>query len=236
MFIITVPVSEKQNIQAMGIIDEKKTFINREHAGRELGKLLMEKYRDKKALVLGIPRGGVIIACEIAEMLNAEISVILTKKLPHPGQHELAIGAVAEDGSVFLTSSGRAFDQQTIQRIVMNQTLELRSRIERFRQGKSLPSMHGRIVIIADDGIATGSTIVPAIKLCKSRKAGRVVVAAPVAGRNYLDDINVLSDEVVIVDQPEIFYSVGQVYEDFRNLSDDEVLSALAKSYGRRNS
>ena len=220
----------------MGIIDEKKTFIDREHAGRELGKLLMEKYRNKNALVLGIPRGGVIIACEIAEMLNAEMSVILTKKLPHPGQHELAIGAVAEDGSVFLTSSARAFDQQTIQRIVMNQTLELRSRIERFRQGKSLPAMHGRIVIIADDGIATGSTIVPAIKLCKSRKAGRVVVAAPVAGRNYLDDINVLSDEVVIVDQPEVFYSVGQVYEDFRNLSDDEVLSALAKSYGRRNS
>lgn len=220
----------------MGIIDEKKTFIDREHAGRELGKLLAEKYRNKNALVLGIPRGGVIIACEVAEMLDAEVSVIITKKLPHPAQHELAIGAVAEDGSVFLTSAARELDPETIRQIHMEQTVEIRSRIQRFRNGRPLPAMQGRIVIIADDGIATGSTIVPAIKLCNSRKAAKVVVAAPVAGRNYLDDINMLSDEVVIVEQPDAFFSVGQVYEDFKNLSDAEVLSALGKSCGRRKS
>ena len=120
----------------MGIIDEKKTFIDREHAGRELGKLLVEKYRNKNALVLGIPRGGVIIACQVAEMLDAEVSVIITKKLPHPAQHELAIGAVAEDGSVFLTSAARELNQETIRQIHMEQTVEIRSRIERFRNGR----------------------------------------------------------------------------------------------------
>ena len=125
----------------MGIIDEKKTFIDREHAGRQLGKLLIEKYRNKNVLVLGIPRGGVIIACEVAGMLNAEVSVIVTKKLPHPAQHELAIGAVAEDGSVFLTSAARELKQETIRRIHMEQTLEIRSRIERFRNGRPLPAI-----------------------------------------------------------------------------------------------
>lgn len=219
------------------MIAEDSVFIDRTDAGLELGKLLEAKYKNTNALVLGIPRGGVIVAHEVARVLNAELSVIITKKLPHPRQNELAIGAVAEDGSSFLTSLANELDPDTIHQIHIAQLKEIESRIQRFRKGQPLPDMNGRIVILVDDGIATGSTIVPAIKLCKNRKATRLVVAAPVSGRRYLKEIDMLADEVVVAKQPDMFYAVGQVYEDFHNLADREVIQHLDeydKTFKRR--
>ena len=210
------------------MVDHDRIFADRRDAGVQLGKLLEKKYKDKNALVLGIPRGGVVVASEVAKMIRGQLSVVITKKLPHPSQEELAIGATAEDGSVYLTSYAREFSSELIQGVVAAQLKEIQSRIQRFRNGKPLPEMSGRIVIIVDDGIATGSTIVPAIKLCKIQKAGSVIVAAPVSGVRYVSDINALADEVVIAEQPEEFYAVGQVYEDFHHLSDNEVTTALA--------
>jgi len=197
-----------------------------------LGKILEKTYKDKNALVLGIPRGGVIIAYEIANLLHAELSVVITKKLPHPSHDEFAIGAAAEDGSVFLSpdSAGVTFD--IVQQIVRNQSEEIVSRIQRFRNGRPLPDMQNRIVIIADDGIATGSTLVPAVKLCKSRRAAWVVVAAPVAGHDNLDDLKELADDVVIFQQPNAFHAVGQVYQDFHQLTDQEV-NAILEDYNQ---
>lgn len=214
------------------MIAEDRIFIDRTDAGLELGKLLEPKYKDQNALVLGIPRGGVIVAHEVARVLNAELSVVITKKLPHPRQHELAIGAVAEDGSSFLTSLANELDRDSLRQIQVAQSEEIKSRIQRFRKGQPLPDMNRRIVILVDDGIATGSTIIPAIKLCKNQKASKVVVAAPVSGRRYLREIDMLADEVVIVEQPDMFYAVGQVYEDFHNLADREVIQHL-EEYGR---
>jgi putative phosphoribosyl transferase len=211
------------------MIDEGRIFLDRTDAGFELGKLLEPKYKDQNALVLGIPRGGVIVASEVAQILNAELSVIITKKLPHPEQEELAIGAVAEDGSLYLSYIANDIEPKAIQQIHKKQLEEIESRIRRFRKGHELPDMDGRIVIITDDGIATGSTIVPAIKLCKNRKAAKVIVAAPVSGKGYVSEINKLADEVVIAEQPEMFYAVGQVYEDFHHLSDIEVLEQLER-------
>jgi putative phosphoribosyl transferase len=216
------------------MVEEGKTFIDRRDAGFEVGKLLEPRYKNRDVLVLGIPRGGVEVAYEVANVLNGQLSVIITKKLPHPLQHEFAVGAVAEDGSVYLTSSGRVLSEQTIKQTVNNQLKEIQSRIERFRNGKSLPAMMGRIVIIADDGIATGSTIVSAIKLCRSRGAAKVIVAAPVSGKHYAPEINGLADEVIVVQQPEDFYAVGQVYEDFHNLSDEEVITLL-RDFDQKN-
>ena len=209
------------------MVDQKRVFADRHEAGFELGKLLEGQYKDKNALVLGIPRGGVIVAYEVAKILNGELSVVITKKLPHPLQEEFAIGAVAEDGSIFLTSAAKSLNDESVRRIVQAQSHEIRSRIQRFRKGKPLPEMSGRMVIIVDDGIATGSTIVPAIKLCKSKNAAEVIVAAPVSGERYVSDINFLADEVVIAEQPEDFYAVGQVYDDFHHLSDEEVIGLL---------
>lgn len=197
--------------------------------------MLEHKYKNKNVLVLGIPRGGVVIAAEIAKLLHGELSTVITKKLPHPRQEELAIGAAAEDGSTYLTSLALDVDSQTVRGIVESQLREIKNRIQRFRNGKPLPAMFNRIVIIADDGIATGSTIVPAIKLCKSRKAAQVIVAAPVSGRKYVSDINELADEVVIAEQPYDFHAVGQVYKDFHHLSDEEVVLCLERFAGTKS-
>jgi len=201
--------------------------LNRQHAGIELAKLLKAKYANTNALVLGIPRGGVPVAYEIARLLNGDLSVVITKKLPHPRQSELAIGAAAEDGSTYLSNLAQDIDRDRLRTIIQSQLQEIRSRTERFRNGKPLPEMFNRIVILADDGIATGSTLVPAIKLCKSRKAARVVVASPVSGRQYVSDINELADEVVIVERPVLLEAVGQVYSDFHHLTDEEVVTLL---------
>lgn len=209
------------------MITQHKTFVDRHDAGFEVGKLLEEKYKDKNVLVAGIPRGGIVIAYEVANILHGELSVIITKKLPHPVHEEFGIGAVAEDGSVYLTSHAREMSTDSIKRIIAAQEKEIRSRIQRFRKGMPLPEMSGRTVIIVDDGIATGSTIVPAIKLCKSKNAETVIVAAPVSGERYVSEINDLADEVVIAEKPEQFYAVGQVYEDFHQMSDDEVIHLL---------
>lgn len=219
------------------MIAQDKVFADRTNAGFELGKLLEEKYKDQHALVLGIPRGGVIVAYEVARILHAELSAIITKKLPHPKQNELAIGAVAEDGSVFLSSLARELDREIIHHIHLAQLEEIKSRMLRFRKGQPLPEMNNRIVIIVDDGIATGSTIVPAIKLCRNRKASRIIVAAPVSGKQYLKEIDTLADEVIIAEQPDMFYSVGQAYEDFQHVPDKEVTAHLdnyAKTFRRR--
>jgi putative phosphoribosyl transferase len=211
----------------MAVIDEHWIFADRREAGFELGKIIEAEYKDKHVLVLGIPRGGVAIASEIARILNGELSVIITKKLPHPRQPELAIGASAEDGSVYLNELAGGISKSSIDEILSEQQKEIDSRIQRFRKGKALPDMKNRIVIIADDGIATGATIVTAIKLCKSREASKVVVVAPVAGERSVQRINAMADQVVIGEQPRTFYAVGQVYEDFHNMSDEEVIELL---------
>jgi predicted phosphoribosyltransferase len=209
------------------MVQEGKIFADRREAGFEVGKLLKNKYKNKNALVLGIPRGGIVVAYEVAKVLSAELSVVITKKLPHPLHEEFAIGAAAEDGAVFLTSSALNLNSTTVQRIVKAQAEEIKSRIQRFRKSKPLPEMVNRVVIIADDGIATGSTIVPAIKLCKNRKAARIVVAAPVSGTDYVSEVNSLADEVVIAVKPYNFYAVGQVYDDFHSVADEEIISLL---------
>jgi predicted phosphoribosyltransferase len=211
----------------MKIIDQVRIFKDRRDAGIELGKILEGKYKDREVLVLGIPRGGVIVAHEISKILNGELSVVITKKLPHPLQEELAIGAAAEDGSFYLTSLGKNMDRKVLQSILTAQEKEIQSRIRRFRKGKPLPEMKNRIVILTDDGIATGSTIVPAIQLCKKRGAAMVVVASPVSGEQYVSEIDELADAVIIAEQPDMFYAVGQVYEDFHHLSDEEVIELL---------
>ena len=208
-------------------MEREKRFLDRSEAGVELGKLLAPAYKGLDMLVLGIARGGVVVAYEVAKILHGELSVLISKKIPHPLQEELAIGACAEDGSVFLTALARSLDSETIQDIVKEQMREIKSRVDRFRRGKSLPPIKNRIVIIVDDGIATGATLVPAIRLCRSKMAAKVVVASPVSGQHYVSNIDTLADEVIIAERPKDFYAVGQVYEDFHHLSDEEVTHLL---------
>jgi predicted phosphoribosyltransferase len=121
----------------------------------------------------------------------------------------------------------RRLDKKTIDQIVAKQLDEIRRRIVEYRDGTPLPNMTNRIVIIVDDGIATGSTIVPALKLCRARKVSKLIVAAPVSGKRYVSEIDELADEVTVVEMPHNFYAVEQVYKDFHGLSDKEVMDLL---------
>ncbi|HSN09517.1 MAG TPA: phosphoribosyltransferase family protein, partial [Hanamia sp.] len=148
-------------------------FTDRKDAALKLAKAL-EKYKNKNAVVLGIPRGGAETAYYVALHLNAEFSLLVSRKLGHPANPEYAFGAIAEDGSIYLnpSSSGQLSDE-TIQEVVDEQKKEITRRITILRKGKPLPELKGRTVILVDDGIATGATIFAAIEMCKKRKAGK---------------------------------------------------------------
>jgi putative phosphoribosyl transferase len=202
---------------------ENKIFRDRKDAGEQLGRFLKNEYRNNNVLVLGIPRGGLEVAYYVAKELHSDLSVLISKKLPYPGQDELAVGAVAEDGSNYISKLGTRLDAKTISVIISIQLDEIKRRVRQYRNNESLPDMTNRVVILTDDGIATGATMVPAIKLCKERKAKSVIVAVPVSGLQPVPELEELADKVIVLERPEFFYAVGQVYEKFDQLTDKEV-------------
>ncbi|WP_052430273.1 phosphoribosyltransferase [Sporocytophaga myxococcoides] len=211
-----------------------RIFTNREDAGIQLGNELSAKFKNKNALVLGIPRGGVEVAYHVARIINGELSIVIAKKLPYPGQPELACGAVTEDESVYLSALGRRLPEPTIKALIEDRIQEIKRRILEYRDGKPLPDMKNRTVIIVDDGIATGSTIAPILQLCRKQQVAELIVAAPVSGNNYADLIDELADEVIVLEVPSYYYAVGQVYYDFHQSTDEEVVSFLHKSPSTR--
>lgn len=204
-------------------------FENRKDAGEKLGHAL-EKYRDGNVLVLGIPRGGAETAYYIAHYLNAEMSLVITRKLGFPFNPEAAFGAVAEDESVYLSETARQLlSREEINNAIEQQKQEIRRRIQRLRGGKALPDLMGRTVIIADDGIATGATLFATIELCKKKKAARIIVAAPVSGENMEGILRKITDDVIILEKPLFFQAVSQGYLDFESVSDEEAAAFLKK-------
>ena len=201
-------------------------FKDRKDAAENLAKSL-KKYSHEDVLVLGIPRGGVETAYYVAKKLKSEMSVVITRKLGFPGNPEAAFGAVAEDGSIYISEAGKGLSQQTINSVLEQQKHEISRRVQKFRNGKPLPEMKGRTVIITDDGIATGATIFATIELCKKRKAAKIVVAAPVGGSEMEDILNSWVDDVVILEKPLFYRSVSQGYLDFQNLSDEDTVAFL---------
>jgi len=209
-------------------------FKDRAHAGKELAAVLEPKYKDSNPLVLGVPRGGVEVAYYVARQLNAELSLVISKKLPFPGQEEYGFGAVSEDYSVYISPHGeQSLAPKAVNLIIEGQIDEIKRRIEKYRHGKPLPDMKGRTVIIVDDGIATGVTLVPVIKLCRKKEAGKIVIAAPVSGTTFNAHLHE-ADDIVVVIQPEPFYAVGQVYETFGDFDDDQLLDLLKKAEEER--
>lgn len=208
-------------------------FENREDAGKQLARAL-GRYRSEGVLVLAIPRGGVQVAYEVAAYLDAELSLIVVRKLPLPHNPEAGFGAIAEDGSTFIVEEARrALPAQTVKRILEEQAREVERRIEVLRQGDPLPEIAGRTVILVDDGIAMGSTMRAAIEACRNQKAGQVVVAVPVASprvvRELGDGGSASADQVVALEQPLLFRAVAQVYREWYDVSDAEVLAIMAR-------
>ena len=202
-------------------------FRDRKEAGRQLAQAL-SPYRDSDALVLAIPRGGVEIGYEIARTLDIDLSLIVTRKLPYPSNPEGGFGAIAEDGSVFIyPRAAQHLPEKTIERIMEAQKDEIERRIDVLRGGRPLPDMKRRTVILVDDGIAMGSTMRASIALCKNKSAGQIVVAVPVAGERAIEEISQIVDEMVVLESPAFFRAVAQVYENWYDVSDREVLEIM---------
>jgi len=204
-------------------------FRDRKDAGEKLAKTL-EKYRSEDPLILAIPKGGVEVGYEVAKHLDAEMSILIARKLPFPDNPEAGFGAVAEDGSSFMLDyAARGLSAATIERILQQQRREIQRRVTTLRKDKPLPEIAGRTVILIDDGIAMGSTMRASIAMCKNKKAQEIVVAAPVAGPSTAAELARLVDDVVILAKPAFFQAVAQVYANWYDVSDQEVLQIMDK-------
>jgi predicted phosphoribosyltransferase len=209
-------------------------FADRKDAALQLAQSL-EHYKGKNALVLGIPRGGAETAYYVARYLDAEFSLLISRKLGHPMNPEYAIGAIAEDGSIYISPYAKGdVSEDTIHSIEAEQKQEIDRRIKILRKGKPLPELKGRTVILTDDGIATGATVFAAIEMCKKMHAGKIVVAAPVSGPDVEEQFRNKADEVVILEKPDFYHAVSQVYETFNQLSDEEAIDFLERGEKER--
>ena len=204
-------------------------FEDRTDAGKKLATALA-KYRGQDVVVLAIPRGGVEVGHQVAKYLGADFSLLVSRKLPYPDNPEAGFGAIAEDGSTYISEqAARWIPAPTVQRIVEEQKRELRRRVQALRGGAELPRIEGRTVILVDDGIAMGSTMRASIELCRNERAGKIVVATPVAGKRVARQIERLVDELIILEMPPSFRAVAQVYRNWYDVSDHEVLQTLEK-------
>lgn len=202
-------------------------FKNREQAAISLAHKLEEYKEDPKAIVIGVPKGGVEIAYHVAHCLGLPMCTIISKRLSFPGNKEFGFGALAEeDFQYVLPDARKVLGEDLVEQAVEKGKMEVARRVALYREGEPLPDLAGRTVIIVDDGVATGVTLVPVIKLCRNRGAGKIVIAAPVASPRYdwrLDD----ADELVFVQQPYSFLSVGHFYHDYSPLQDEKVIHLL---------
>ncbi len=204
-------------------------FADRKDAGQKLARAL-EKYRADRPLVLAIPKGGVEVGYEVAKHLGCEFSILIARKLPFPNNPEAGFGAVAEDGSTFINDyAAGSLSQHAIERILKQQRREIKRRIAALRKGQPLPQITDRTVILIDDGIAMGSTMRAGISLCRNKKAKKIIVASPVAGPDTAAEIPKIVDEAVILETPVYFRAVAQVYANWYDVSDEEVIRIMEK-------
>lgn len=204
-------------------------FQNREEAGRRLAEELKHR-KLHDPLVLAIPRGGVAVGATLAQELDAELDIVLSRKLPAPGQPELAIGAISEDGQVHLNDFAKDLVDKLDDYLVsecQHQMAEIARRRKLFRQVKPQARIAGRSVIVTDDGIATGSTMIAALQTVRSQKPAELIVAVPVASRDRLLQVSKLCDEVICPLIPDDFQAVGQFYDDFTQVEDQEAVRLL---------
>ena len=205
-------------------------FLNREDAGRRLATHLTRYAGRSDVIVLGLPRGGVPVAGEVAQRLQAPLDVFLVRKLDVPGHSELAMGAIAEGGVEVLSDDlirDLGIPQRVVQQVAVRERMELDRRDAQYRSGRTLPSVRGHIVILVDDGLATGSTMQAAVTALRRLEPARVVVAAPVGARDTCARMKLFADEVVCVEMPEPFQAVGLWYEQFAQTTDEEVKRSL---------
>lgn len=213
-------------------------FHDRSQAGALLAQALHAYAHNKHAIVIGLPRGGVVVAYEIAKKLHLPLDIIVPRKIGAPMQPELAVGAVTEDGSVL-------YNQDVMQQLGLRpadlaatieaEVQEARRRINVFRAHKPPLDLHGETVIMVDDGVATGATMRAALESARHKGAQYIILALPVAPPEFRGTVASAVDEVVILQEPEFFPSVGYFYERFDQTEDQEVIKLLGSLSGERD-
>jgi len=210
-------------------------YENRRHAGEVLAQLLAP-YGGNSTLVLGVPRGGIPVAEPIVEALNCEFDLVMGRKIGAPGQPEFAIGAVSEDQEVLLNRRWvRHFQlsEEEIERRAEKERAEIKRRLLAYRGHRPPAAVESKLVIVVDDGVATGLTITAVLRSLKRRGPRKLILAVPVAPPDTIANLTKEVDEVVCPLQPELFSAVGQFYVDFSQLSDREVQEQLARIWGK---
>lgn len=212
-------------------------FRDRQEAGRLLAQQLVEMH-GKKAIVLGIPRGGIIVARELARALDAELDIVLSHKLRTPGRQELALGSIAEDGKLFLNQAlvqELGVGQSYIQREGAQQFAEIKRRSELIRRIRPKVPLKGKLVIVTDDGVATGATTQAALWAVRQEKPSRLIAAIPVGAEETIMRLAEDADEMVCLRVPPYFAAVGQFYVRFDQVEDKEMLEILKKEVERQS-
>jgi putative phosphoribosyl transferase len=205
-------------------------FRDRTEAGHRLAEALREYANRDGVIVLALPRGGVPVAAAVAEDLGAPFDVFLVRKLGVPGQEELAMGAVSSGGVRVLNSeivNELGIGEETLERVAAAELRELERRDHLYRGDRPHPDVSGKTVILVDDGLATGSSMRAAVRALRMQNPERIVVAVPVAAAVTCDALRAEADHVACFATPQPFYAVGQWYEDFSQISDDEVREML---------
>jgi putative phosphoribosyl transferase len=218
------------------IAHSDRPFRDRIEAGGLLASEL-KRYSGNDTVILGIPRGGVIIASEVARSLGSELDIVLSRKLGAPGDPELAIGAVSEDGKLFLhdmvMTQGLA-ESPYIKEEKAHQIAEIARRVAIYRRARPKAILKGKTVIVVDDGLATGATMQAALWMARHEGAKKLISAVPVAPADTVEKISNDADELIVLRVPQFFGAVGQFYEIFDQTSDGEVLKILEDAYKRR--
>lgn len=223
----------ESNHARMWSIRRGRRFPDRAAAGRALAARLAAYADRPETLVLALPRGGVPVAFEIARSLGAPLDLMLVRKLGVPGQRELAMGAIAEGGVRVLNEdliAALQISPNRIERVAADEALELERRARAYRGSRPAPSLRGRVVILVDDGLATGATMRAAILASRAQAPARLIVAAPVAAAETAALLQPLVDELVVVELPEPFGAIGLWYEDFAQISDEEVRALIRQA------
>lgn len=208
------------------LLRKMKIFKNRQAAGRLLANHLKKYKGQPNTLVLGIPRGGVVVGYEVAKKLKLPLDILITRKIGHPNQPELAIGAVDADGQIVWD-----VEVKEVEGLIEEEVWEIKRREQVYRQDRKPIDLSGKTAILVDDGIATGSTISAAINYLKKHQAKKIILAVPVVSREAEDRLSNLVDEAIILETPDYFQAVGQFYDQFEPVEDSEVVELL--NYGR---